>query len=149
MKYPNSKSKIYGVWANMKERCDNSNYKSYYLYGGRGIEYEPKWKSFHGFCDDMLPGYKEGLTLDRTNNNGNYERNNCRWITNLEQQNNRRDNNYVTYNGRTQSIADWARELGLKHKTLWCRIMVYDWPLDKALTSELYVSNQFNRRRVA
>lgn len=137
MKYPNCKSKIYGVWANMKERCDNPNYRSYKDYGGRGIKYQPEWVGFKKFCDDMLSTYKIGLTLDRKDNDGDYCLENCRWITNLEQQNNKRNNNYITHNGETKSLAEWARELGLKHNTLWHRIMVYKWPLEKAMSGEV------------
>lgn len=147
MTYPEVGSKIYGVWANMKERCDNSNYRTYKDYGGRGIGYHPNWKSFKGFCDDMLQDYKEGLTLDRINNNGNYEPSNCQWITNQEQQNNRRNNHNITWKGKTQTLVQWARELGLKETTLSARIVDYKWPLEKAMVSKHYVSNQFIESR--
>lgn len=148
MSYPKSSSKIYGVWSNMKERCDNSNYKSYKDYGGRGIKYDASWKSFHGFCDDMLSEYKEGLTLDRKDNEGNYTNSNCQWITNQQQQFNRRNNHNITWRGKTQTLTQWAREIGLKEKTLSARLIDYRWPLEKAMTSKLYVSNQFIESRI-
>lgn len=137
-KYP----RFYGVWANMKERCDNDKYASYPNYGGRGISYDPRWVSVDNFFADMFFTYKSGLTLDRVNNDGNYDKDNCRWATNLQQQNNRRDNHYITYGGMTKTIAEWARELGLKHNTLWHRIVVYKWSLQDCMSSRVYVKGE-------
>lgn len=148
MKYPDSKHKIYGVWANMKERCDNKNYYCYHNYGGRGIKYDLRWKDFKAFCDDMLSGWQEGLTLDRENNDGNYEASNCRWVTQQIQGNNKRSNHYITYKGKTQSLADWAREMGLKHNTLWHRVAVYKWPIDKCFNSKLSQGQKTNNGRL-
>lgn len=78
-------SKIWNSYRGMKERCTNKNNKRYESYGGRGISYDPKWETFEGFLEDMLPTYQEGLELDRIDVNGNYCKENCRWSTQSEQ----------------------------------------------------------------
>lgn len=82
----------YSVWVNMKKRCDNPNTQNYARYGGRGITYCPAWTHFENFLADMgkCPA---GLELDRINNNGNYEPENCRWITHKENCNNKGEPN--------------------------------------------------------
>jgi hypothetical protein len=86
---------LYSTWFNMKQRCMNPNHKFYKNYGGRGIKVCDRWiKSFSNFLLDM--GEKtEGMTLDRKNNDGNYEPSNCKWATRTEQSNNRRNTKSV------------------------------------------------------
>ena len=86
-------TRLYNIWVNMKQRCYNSNNPKYPIYGGRGIKICDDWKNyFFSFYNWAISnGYKENLTIDRMNVNGNYEPNNCRWITNQEQQKNRRN----------------------------------------------------------
>lgn len=76
-----SKESYYHVWSAMIQRCDNPREKHYHLYGGRGITYDLKWKEFTGFWHDMSEGYSNGLTLDRIDPNGNYCKENCRWVS--------------------------------------------------------------------
>lgn len=95
-------SKIYAVWANMISRCTNKNDKAYSYYGGRGIKVCDRWhKSFENFLEDMMSTYQEGLTLERINVDGNYEPDNCNWITREAQMHNRRlfETNKTGYNG--------------------------------------------------
>ena len=79
----------YKSWQCMKQRCNNPNFPKYEIYGGRGITYDPTWESFINFFNDMGPR-PEGKTLDRLDNNGNYEKSNCRWATGTEQRINQR-----------------------------------------------------------
>lgn len=116
------KTRLYRIWSSMKGRCNNPNNRDYKLYGGRGITYDPKWETFEGFYEDMHETYKEGLTLNRIDNNGNYTKDNCNWITNAEQQLNKRTNHMITINGITKPMAQWAREFNISIKTIESRI---------------------------
>lgn len=109
-------------WDAMRQRCLNPRCKDYANYGGRGITICDRWlASFAAFLDDM--GERPlGQTLGRLDNNGNYEPSNCRWETPVEQNSNRRSTRTVTANGRTQTIAQWARELGTSRQTIRHRI---------------------------
>lgn len=120
-KHGYSFTKTYNVWCAMTARCTNKNCHAYHSYGGRGIFVCDRWKNnFQNFLLDM--GHKpKGHTIDRINVNGNYEPTNCRWATPLEQANNRRGNIMLTYDGITQTISDWARQLNLSRNMLWTR----------------------------
>ena len=115
--------KLYRVWGRMKERCYNPNSDHYYLYGGRGIKVCNAWAhDYLAFRTWALEnGYKDGLTIDRIDGNGNYEPNNCRWATHEEQQNNLRTNVNIEYMGKIHSIAAWARITGIKENTIRSR----------------------------
>lgn len=134
-----SDSRIYQIYADMKDRCYNSNSSCYKEYGGRGIEVCNKWlNSFENFYDwSMANGYKESLTIDRINVNGNYSPDNCRWSEQVEQQNNKRNNHLITYNGETKTLSEWAKELGIDRVTLSARINSYGWSVEKALTTPI------------
>jgi len=91
------KHTIYKAWIAMKQRCNNPKNKSYKDYGGRGIKVCDRWlESFDNFRDDMFPTWQESLTLDRVNNDGNYEPGNVKWSTWKEQGNNRRSKTCMT-----------------------------------------------------
>jgi hypothetical protein len=90
---------LFWIWRSMKDRCDNLKNKSYKRYGGRGIKYATEWSNFMNFYNDNIVSYKKGLTLDRVNNDGNYSKENCRWVNQKVQSNNR--NNTIKYNGET------------------------------------------------
>jgi hypothetical protein len=107
----------------MKQRCNNPNAKCYERYGGRGIKICNEWYTFEPFYKWALTtGYKEGLSIDRIDNNGNYEPNNCRWIDAKAQANNRRSSRFVTHNGETHTIAEWSNITGIKSSTLFERL---------------------------
>lgn len=113
-----TKSPTYKSWGMMKSRCNNPNYTHYGYYGARCITYDPSWESFEVFLQDM--GEKpEGYTLDRINSNGNYTPSNCRWSTRESQVDNRRNNVYLTYEGHTLYIKDWAKVLGVKRSQIY------------------------------
>lgn len=110
-KYNRDKYKgIYGSWYAMKQRCKNPNNNAYHNYGGRGISYPEKWESFSGFEEDMGGTYKEGLTIDRINNNESYSKENCRWLDRKSQCNNTRKNVLIEYNGLTLTSTQWAEK---------------------------------------
>lgn len=86
-----SYSRPYQAWANMLDRCGNPNNMGWKNYGGRGIKVCKRWRTFESFWADMGPTYREGLSLDRINNDGGYSKTNCRWTTAKVQMNNRRN----------------------------------------------------------
>ena len=117
-------TRLYSAWRRMIDRCENPNFPQYPNYGGRGIKVCDEWrKSPEKFCEwAMANGYADNLSIDRIDFNGDYEPSNCRWITMDEQQTNKRNNVRITYNGKTQCIAEWARELGVSQGNLYSRI---------------------------
>ena len=134
-------TKCYMEWANMKARCYNPNNKQYKDYGGRGITICDSWlNDFEAFYNyiSTLPHFNEkGYTLNRIDNNGNYEPNNVEWADSITQANNKRNNHLITYNGKTQSLSQWAIEIGLNRSTLEQRINKYHWSIEKALTTPI------------
>ncbi len=130
-----SRSPTYTAWYNMKDRCLDPTAVSYAMYGGRGIKVCDRWLEFENFLADM--GLKPPrMTLERVNSDGHYEPKNCRWATVTEQANNRRSSRLLTYRGRTETTANWARLLNLPHNVLRGRIS-RGWPVDRALTTPL------------
>lgn len=112
---------IYGSWYAMKQRCSNPNNMSYQNYGGRGISYPAQWETFNGFKADMGAGYKNGLFLERIDNNQSYSKENCKWATRKENNNNKRSNIVLEFNGQKMTIAYWAKHLGINFGTLRSR----------------------------
>jgi hypothetical protein len=104
----------WSAWSGMRARCNNSAHKQYGHYGGRGITVCDSWNnSFETFLSDMGPRPSPLHSIDRINNNSGYCKENCRWATRTEQNNNLRTNHLVTIKGRTQTASQWSRELGV------------------------------------
>lgn len=117
----------------MKNRCKRSKTWNYNRYGGAGITYDPRWDVFAEFFADM--GQRpEGTTLDRIDSTQNYCKNNCRWATPAQQQANRKNCLILTHNGVTKTAAEWSVDLGLSKGAVWNRVMLQNWPVDKAVT---------------
>lgn len=129
-------SKLYYTWENMKHRCQDPKNAMYKHYGGRGIKVCSEWAdSFQDFKEWALTHrYREGLSIERIDVNGNYEPENCKWITLKEQYLNRTDSHMVTAFGKTQTIREWADETGLKYDTIERRLNGYGWSAERALT---------------
>lgn len=131
-KHGKTRTKIYAIWRAMTQRCYDPNSHAYNRYGGRGIKICDKWKSFEGFYEDM--GDKpEGLSLERIDNNGNYEPANVVWATHKAQSNNRRSNVVLEFQGRKQTMQQWADESGLKIQTIWARLH-RGWTIERAIS---------------
>ena len=118
------KTKLYRVWCGMKERCSNPHNKKFQHYGGKGIKVCDEWihnySAFHEWS--MANGYKEGLTIDRINGDGNYEPSNCRWVTHAVQNRNYSRNHNITYQGETHCIEEWSEITGIKSGTILWRV---------------------------
>lgn len=128
-----SKHPIYSAWKSLRRRCNKETTRSH-RYKDRGIKVCERWlNSFENFYADMGSTWKEGLSLDRIDNDGNYEPGNCRWATPEEQASNRENNRKLTYNGETKTISQWARRYNHNPGTLWNRIYLFNWEIEKAL----------------
>ena len=113
---------LYMVWSGIKTRCFYKKSHEYHIYGGRGITMSDEWKiSFQTFYNDMINGYKNGLEIDRIDNNGNYCKENCRWATKSENLRNKRDNIYLNIDGVSKTIIDWAKDLNINPSTIYAR----------------------------
>lgn len=130
-KHNMSETKIYKIWDKMKRRCRDKNNKNY---GGRGIKMCDEWKdnfiSFYNWA--INNGYKDNLTIDRIDVNGDYCPENCRWATYKEQANNRRNNRFLFYDGHKFTVSELAEKYGIKRATLSQRLKL-GWNIKKAL----------------
>lgn len=126
-----NESPLYIVWKSMKQRCNDPNSTSWEHYGKRGIQV--KWDSFEAFARDMESTYQRGLTIERNDFNGHYEKDNCRWIPLPEQNRNYRRNRFIEFNGERLPMVVWAERYGLDQHTLAARLK-YGWSLKEALT---------------
>jgi hypothetical protein len=126
-----TKTKAYKSWAGMRDRCNNENNKKYKNYGGRGIKVCDRWNEFVLFLDDMGEP-KANQSLDRIDVNGNYEPSNCRWANQSIQQNNRRNNVIIEFNGIKMTMAEYCRSFGLNSDKVQQRL-ARGWSVDRAL----------------
>jgi hypothetical protein len=125
-----SKHPEYRVWQQIIHRCTKPTSQVWRYYGGRGIKVCERWReSFDNFHDDMGPRPSSGHSIDRIDVNGDYTPENCRWATSDEQGRNKRSNNLIEFNGRTQTISDWSRETGITVSAIFHRIRS-GWPLE-------------------
>lgn len=140
-KHGEAHGRLYSVWNMMKQRCGDPNNAYYKNYGGRGIKVCDEWKEYTAFRDWAITnGYDETAehgkcTIDRINNNGNYEPGNCRWVSKKEQARNRRSNRFIEYNGKRQTLAEWAEETGIYALTIHNRLKS-GWSVEEALTTK-------------
>ena len=141
IKHGHSYEPLFNTWYLIKYRCENPSCKAFHNYGGRGITVCDEWSNgstgYENFRDWALShGYEKGLTIDRIDNDAGYSPDNCRWVDNMTQANNKRDNHFVTYNGETKTIAEWARVIGMDYKVLHSRFQ-NGWDAERALTQPL------------
>lgn len=130
---------LYRMWRGMKERCEYSGHAKYFRYGGRGITVCPEWKSnFKSFVDwATVSGYAEGLEIDRINNDGNYEPDNCRWVTVKANRRNTSSNRILVFNGVSKCMAEWAEEIGISADAIKDRLNKLGWSVERALSTPL------------
>lgn len=112
-------TRLYQVWQDMKQRCSNPNCQHYHRYGGRGISVCAEWSDYDTFYYwAMSHGYQSGLTIDRIDNDGNYEPTNCRWVPQIVNTNNRAVTRRVTFHGETHTLTEWAQITGIPRRTI-------------------------------
>lgn len=131
LKHGLSFTKTHRAWSSMKSRCTNPRVSSYKRYGGRGISVCERWSSFEVFLHDMGQA-PAGMTLERKNNDGNYEPSNCKWATPKEQHNNRSNNRKVLFRGEVKTPTQWAEQFGKKPQVVRYRIK-HGWLIEDAL----------------
>ena len=119
-KHGMSRTRQYRIWRGMRLRCEKPRGRSKRWYSG--VSYDPKWKSFEGFWEDMADGYSDHLTLDRIDPSQGYSKSNCRWVDMKLQSRNRRDNVWVPYKGQMLCASDYADEVGLPRALIYQRI---------------------------
>lgn len=139
-----SNKRLYNIWHTMNQRCYYDKHIGWKFYGGRGITVCNEWKRFEPFMEWSLSnGYDSHLTIDRIDSDGDYEPSNCRWVTHKVQQNNRRSNTMLTHGGRTQTLTQWADELGIGCTTLHYRLAA-GYASDDILSTQ---KNKYTRSR--
>ena len=121
------------VWMGMRCRCSNEGGVAFKHYGGRGIVVCERWESFDAFASDMGERPSRDHSLDRIDNDGPYSPENCRWATMAEQTRNKRSNVFLTLNGETLIVADWAARTGIPHWTIRRRKRA-GWTDERSLT---------------
>lgn len=127
LKHSMSSTRIYYIWKAMKQRCYNVKHVEYFNYGGRGIKVCNEWldkgNGFSNFYNWAIEnGYKEDLSIDRINVNGNYEPNNCKWIPFKNQCENKTTSHYISYNGQTHTMKQWSVILNINYDKIRQRI---------------------------
>ena len=134
-----SNDRLYRIWKNMKRRCDSPNDKRYKTYGGKGVKVCEEWSNnYQSFKEwAYANGYDDSAefqkcTLDRVDNDGDYEPNNCRWATMKEQANNKRTNRIVVYNGCKYTLTQLAEKIGMNKTTLKERLNM-GWSVEDAV----------------
>ena len=138
-------SSLYSIYRDMRTRCENSNYKEFYLYGGRGINVCQRWRNgFIYFLEDM--GERpQGMTIERIDVNADYSPSNCKWATQIEQANNKRNSVFLTYNGETLTIAQWSIKLKINAGTLYSRNSK-GYSVENILTHKSFITNKESRK---
>lgn len=135
-KHEKRNTRLYSVWSNMRNRCNNPSSERFNQYGGRGITICKEWEHFETFYEWALAnGYSNNLTIDRIDNSKGYSPNNCRWASSSEQNSNTRRNHLITYGGKTQTMTQWAEEIGIVVGTLESRLNRSHWSIERALTT--------------
>lgn len=150
--YENGKRTRLGrIWNNMKKRCNNERHESYKYYGAKGIKVCEEWANdvdaFISWATNN--GYSDDLTIDRIDNNKGYSPDNCRWSTPKEQAANRNNGDiFITHDGKTMSLKDWAKYANLSPTQLYSRIHIHKWSFDKAISMPINEKYSHPRKEV-
>lgn len=135
-----NRTRIHRIYTTMKQRCTNPKNQAYLRYGGRGIKCE--WKSCEEFIKDMFPTYESHLQLDRINNDGNYCKSNCRWVTPKQNSRNKRNNLFLKYKGKKYIASELAELYNISAVRLVNRVVSLGWSVNKALKTPVRYSKK-------
>lgn len=141
MKHKMSGTRFYNIWCGMKQRCFYPKHSSFHNYGAKGITVCEEWLFFEAFYQDMYKVYEKhceehgekNTTLDRIDSKGSYCKNNCKWSSTHEQQQNRTNNHLITYNGTTKTLSQWSQDLGFFRGVIENRLRK-GWTVEQTLT---------------
>ena len=137
-----SKTRLNRIWRRMRYRCFTETCDSFKDYGGRGITICNEWNDFTIFYSWAINnGYRDDLSIDRIDVNGNYCPENCRWTTQSEQMNNRRNNHFITYQGKTKTISQWAKDSNMTWHSLYKRLY-------RGIPFEVAIQNPVKKKEV-
>jgi hypothetical protein len=139
-----SNTPVWNIWRGMIQRCRDHNQENYKNYGARGITVCERWNKFQNFFSDMGSSWSEGLEIERKNGLLGYSPENCVWATRIQQMNNMSRNVSLEFRGKTQTVANWARELKIGCSTIHARLRTLGWTVEQALTVRPRYGNRLN-----
>lgn len=140
-----TKTRPYRIWNHMLQRCENKKDKDFKNYGGIGINISLKWHNFNLFWNDMKEGYSNKLSINRIDNNGNYELGNCNWVSQKEQGNNTRVNTLIKYKNTIKTLSQWSDLTGI-HRTVISYRIKSGWNLKYVFTVPVDYSNRIYKK---
>jgi hypothetical protein len=135
------------AWGSLRARCENPHSRSYKDYGARGIKVCERWATFENFLADMGPRPSPAYSIDRRDNNGNYEPGNCHWTTRVAQSNNRRSSRFLTINGETKTYAEWERHADLPPGRVFTRLKM-GWKPEEVLQPSVRGTGKRSRQSI-
>lgn len=141
-------TRLFTIWVDMRQRCNNSNIPNFNDYGGRGISVCSEWdKSFIAFRNwAKQNGYSKNLSIDRINVNGNYEPSNCRWATSFQQAMNTRKTRIITIGRESKPLKYWCQAYKIPEETIYRRVRKYGWSFEKALITPRLRNRNYSRK---
>jgi hypothetical protein len=144
-----SKTRLFTIWVDMRQRCRPIINNSTKYHGAKGIKVCPEWNDYPTFEKWALEnGYKDNLSIDRIDYDGDYEPSNCRWATNKQQNNNKSNNHRVTINGETHNITEWVDKLQIVSSATVFRRVRAGWNIEDALLTPPIPQNQRSHRKM-
>ena len=142
-KYGEYYTRLRHIWQGIKTRCYNKNEKFYNYYGGKGVKLCEEWKDFMTFKKWAIEiGYNDNLTIDRIDVNGDYCPENCRWVDQKSQCNNRSNNVLIEWNGQKKTLSQWCEMSPLTYKQVYPRYHNLKWSLEKSLFTPIKGGNK-------
>jgi hypothetical protein len=138
---PRQKNPLYPIWNNMMARCYNEKSSSYYNYGKLGITVCDDWHNFDNFCKSVGLRPSKKHSIDRINNYGNYEPNNCRWATHKEQCRNKKNNKMLFVDGISKPLSEWAEIYKINPSTIEKRMVIWGWNESDAVKTKVIKGN--------